>query len=71
MFQPTRPPVRWSSVENSRAVWYGAWWLVEKVTAKPRCSVHAANAGISSVGSMPGIWTAPRSAASRLAPYTS
>ena len=68
MFQPMRPPVRWSRDENSRAVWYGAWWLVEKVTAKPRCSVQDASAGISRVGSMPGIWTVPRNAASRLAP---
>ena len=31
MFHPIAPSVRWSSVENSRAVRYGTWFVVDSV----------------------------------------
>ena len=68
MFQATRPSLRWSSVEIRRAKLNGCSCSTEWVNAKPTCSVTAAIAGISSDGSLRGIWSPSCTAASRLAP---
>lgn len=36
IFQPNRPPVRWSRVENLFATTYGASYEVEVVMANPK-----------------------------------
>ena len=54
-----------------RANGYGGSKPIVPVTPKPRCSVTAAIAGISSIGSPTGICMALRSAASGLPWYTS
>ena len=55
MFHPTRPFVRWSSVDIRRAKVKGCSYDVEAVTPKPRCSVTYAIAETSSIGSLTGI----------------
>src|SRR5205814_4240936 len=67
MFQPNRPPVRWSSVDIRRANGSGASCERLTVTAKARCSVAIAIGGITSSGSFTGTCTASRSAVSGLA----
>ena len=44
MFQPARPPLRWSSEANSRARLYGSVYVVEAVAIRPIRSVAAASA---------------------------
>ncbi len=46
MFQPTRPPVRWSSVEKVRAVWTGWSSPVPEVNTKPSRFVSYASTGM-------------------------
>ena len=71
MFQPTRPPVRWSRVLNLRASRYGLSYVVDTVMPKPRCSVAAAIAETASSGSVTGVCTARVSAAVASPPNTS
>ena len=71
MFQPIRPPVRWSSVLNLRANKYGASYVVDTVMPKPSRSVAAAIAETASSGSVTGVCTARVSAALASPPKTS
>ena len=71
MFQATRPLVRWSSVETSRANVNGWFCSVELVKPNPRCCVAWAMAGMSSIGSLTGTCVAVFTAASRLPRNTS
>ena len=50
-FHAARPPLMWSSEANRRATWKGSSYVVEPVAIRPRCSVTAASAGSSVIGS--------------------
>jgi hypothetical protein len=54
MFQPIRPPVRWSRVANRRASACGFSTVVEAVTTTPSLRVAAAMAETRTTGSPPG-----------------
>jgi hypothetical protein len=58
MFQPTRPPVRWSSEERLRAIMYGGTNEVDRVTPIPRCLVYAPTNGTTVSGECTGHWPA-------------
>ena len=51
MFQPARPPERWSSEANFRARWYGSLYVVDAVAISPMWTVDAASADSSVSGS--------------------
>lgn len=53
MFQPARPPLRWSREANFRAVWKGSLKVVETVAIRPMRSVTVARADSSVSGSKP------------------
>lgn len=53
MFQPARPPLRWSSEANFRATWKGSLKVVETVAISPMCSVATASAESRVSGSKP------------------
>jgi len=63
-FQPTRPFVRWSSVDIRRAKEYGCSNDVDAVIPNPRCLVTAAIAGTTNSGSFTGTCAPDRRAAS-------